>query len=418
MMASLKRYLLREKVIFLIKSLPKTLRRHFIPVPKFADDCLRALSADDGALMPALSEQLRKLTSIEIKESDWNLSEMPIYLQMNFKLVDDQGDLLAESRDLHALKLAWAKQAEASFRQIPDSDYERQGLTAWSFGDLNEHITLEQNGLEMTAYPALIDKTDCVDLTLMDTLTQAQTQTSRGLRRLFMLAQPDAVKYLNKHLPDIKQMCLYYANVPPAPFNDIESDPNQTPSQQLKSDLIHVTFDRCFLLNQPPIRSQHDFEQRLNDRKSELIKVAGELAKQVSKPLAEYHAIAKRLSGSVPLTAMNAIKDIKQQLEHLLYQGFIHNTPDEALNRLPMYFQAIGQRLDKLNSDPARDKQWLNEITPYWNQYLNNVGKINTAEFIKFRWMLEELRISLFAQGIKTPYPISTKRIDKQWALC
>ncbi len=410
--------LLREKVIFLIKSLPKSLRRHFIPVPKYADECLKAVSVEDGALLPALSMQLRKLTDIEIKPSDWNLAELPVYLQMNFKLVDDQGELLAESRDLQALKLEWAKQAEASFRQIPDSDYERSGMTSWTFGDVKQQITLQQNGLEMTAYPALVDKVDSVDLTLMDTLAQAQTQTARGLRRLFMLAQADSIKYLKKHLPDIKQMCLYYTNVPPAPFKDIESDPNLSPSEQLKMDLIHVAFDRCFLLNQPAIETKADFEQRLNSRKGELINIASELAKQVAKPLAEYHAIAKRLSGSVPLTAMNAIKDIKQQLAHLLYQGFIHNTPDDALNRLPMYFQAIGHRLDKLNSNPARDKQWLNEITPYWNQYLNNVGKINTPEFTKFRWMLEELRISLFAQGIKTAYPISTKRIDKQWALC
>jgi len=410
--------LLRDKVMFLLKSLPKTQRRHFIPVPKYADDCLRSMSPDSGALLPALSEQLRKLTGVEIPLSAWNISDLPLYLQMNFRLIDEAGKLIAEGRDLDALKQTWAKQAAASFRQIPDSDYEQQGLTRWSFGRLPEQITLQQNDLEMTAYPALVDKGDAVDLTLMDTLAQAQTQTKKGLRRLFMLAQADAIKYLHKHLPDIKQMCLHYVNVPPAPFANVESDTKQTPSEQLKMDLIHVAFDRCFLLAQPAIVSQQDFEHRLENKRGQLINIAVELAQQIAHPLTEYHAIAKRLSGKMPLTAINAVKDIREQLNHLLYQGFVHNTADEALKRLPAYFQAIGQRLDKLTSDPTRDKQWTIDIAPHWQRYLNNVGKRNSDEFELYRWMLEEYRISLFAQGIKTAYPISAKRLEKQWTLC
>jgi ATP-dependent helicase HrpA len=410
--------LLRDKVMLLLKSLPKTQRRHFIPVPKYADDCLKNMNAETDALLPALSEQLRKLTGVEIVLSDWNTSDLPLYLQMNFRLIDEDGKLIAESRDLNQLKQTWAKQAAASFRQIPDSDYEQQSLTSWSFGNLPQQLTLQQNGLEMTAYPALVDKGDAVDLTLMDTLAQAQTQTKKGLRRLFMLAQADAIKYLHKHLPNIKQMCLHYVNVPPAPFANVDSDTKQTPCEQLKTDLIHVAFDRCFLLDQPAIHSQQDFEQRLENKRSELINIAIELAQQIATPLAEYHAIAKKLSGKMPLTAIHAVKEIREQLNHLLYQGFVHNTADEALKRLPAYFQAIGQRLDKLSSDPMRDKQWMVEITPHWQRYLNNVGKRSSAEFDLYRWMLEEYRISLFAQGIKTAYPISAKRLEKQWTLC
>lgn len=410
--------LLRDKLMFLLKSLPKSQRRHFIPVPKYTDDCLRNMTAESGALLPTLSEQLRKLTGVEIALSDWNTTDLPLYLQMNFRLVDEDGKLLAESRDLETLKQTWAKQAAASFRQIPNSDYEQQNLNSWSFGDLPQQITLQQNGLEMTAYPALVDKGQSVDLTLMDTLSQAQMQTQKGLRRLFMLAQVDAIKYLQKHLPNIKQMCMHYVNVPAAPLANIDSDTKQTPSEQLKTDLIHIAFDRCFLLNQDHIDTQHVFEQRLRDRKSDLINIATGLAEQVAKPLAEYHAIAKRLSGKMPLSALKAVKDIREQLNHLLYQGFVRNTDDAALERLPAYFQAIGQRLDKLLSDPMRDKQWMSDIAPHWQRYLNNIGKQSTAEFELYRWMLEEYRISLFAQGIKTAYPISAKRLEKQWSLC
>ncbi|MFW5450433.1 MAG: ATP-dependent RNA helicase HrpA [Methylophagaceae bacterium] len=410
--------LLRDKIIFLIKSLPKSQRRHFIPVPNYADNCLKNMSPDSGALLPALSEQLRKQAGVTIALSDWNLSDLPNYLQMNFHLLDEDGNLLDESRDLNQLKQQWAAEAAASFRQMPDSEYEQQGLTSWSFGDLPASIILEQNGLEMTAYPALIDKADHVDLTLMDTQQQASNFTAKGLRRLFMLEQADSVKYLDKNLPNIQQMCLHYANVPPGPFEDNQLLDNKTPCEQLKTDLIHIAFDRCFLLDQETINSQQQFEQRLESHRSELITIAADLAKQIAKPLAEYHAVAKRLSGKMPLTALNAVKDIKQQLNHLLYQGFTHHTPDHVLKRLPMYFQAIGQRLDKLNSDPRRDQQWMMEIAPYWQRYLNNINRQSTAEFEQYRWMLEEFRISLFAQGIKTAYPISAKRLDKQWNQC
>ncbi len=409
--------LLRDKVIFLIKSLPKSQRRHFIPVPKFADNCLKNMSPEMGALLPALSEQLRQQTGVSIALSDWNLSDLPNYLQMNFKLLDETGQSLDESRDLNHLKQQWATEAAASFRQMPDSEFEQHDLTSWSFDDLPESITLEQNGLEMTAYPALVDKIDHVDLTLMDTRQQASDFTAKGLRRLFMLAQADSIKYLNKHLPNIKTMCLHYVNVQPAPFGD-EKESSQTPSEQLKTDLIHVAFDRCFILDQDPIYSKEDFEQRLEKKRSDLILTATELAKQVAKPLAEYHAIAKRLSGNMPLTALDAVKEIREQLNHLLYQGFVHHTPNAALKRLPLYFQAIGLRLDKIKTDPTRDRQWMNEVRPHWQRYLNNVNKQSSAEFEHYRWMVEEFRISLFAQGIKTAQPVSAKRLDKQWDLC
>ena len=410
--------LLRDKVIFLLKALPKSLRRHFIPVPKYADDCLHDLSPESGALLPALSERLRKLTGVEITASDWRLDELPLYLQMNFKLVDENGKLLAESRDLDELKQNWAREAAASFRKIPDSEYEQSGLTGWSFDTLPEQVTLNQNGLEMTAYPALIDRGDSVDLTLMDTAAQANQLTSLGLRRLFMLAQADAVKYLHKNLPDIKSMCLHYANVPVSPYEDHPTDSHQTPCEQLKTDLIAVAFDRCFILNQPMIRSREAFNTRLEERRADLIRTASELAQSIAAPLAAYHDIAKRLSGNMPLTAINAVNDIKEQLGFLIYQGFIHDTPDSALKRLPVYCQAAGSRLDKLLTDPVKDRQRMAEIKPHWQKFIAKVNKIHTGAFSEYRWMLEEFRVSVFAQELKTAYPISAKRLEKQWQQC
>ena len=408
--------LLRDKVIFLLKSLPKSLRRHVIPVPQYADRALELMSPDQGALLPVLSDVLRKLTGVDIKPDDWRLEELPLYLQMNFRLVDENGKLLDESRDLAQFKNNWAKQAADSFRQMPDSDYEKTGLVDWTFGELPEYIVLQQNGIEITAYPALIEKGDHVDLTLLDTRAQADTQTFKGLRRLFMLAEKDTVKYLQKHLPDIKTMCLQYTNVPPSPYDDKHSD--LTPCEQLKNDLIQVAFDRCFLLNKPWPRSQAAFEQRLTDERRHLINTATDLAAVIATALKEYHAIAKRLSGNLPMAAMHAVQDIREQLQHLLYQGFVHDLPDSALKRLPAYFQAIGLRLDKLKTDPAKDRQRQNEITPHWRRYLQHLHRAPSDARDQYRWMIEELRISVFAQEVGTAYPVSGKRLDKQWAEC
>ena len=408
--------LLRDKVIFLIKSLPKTQRRHFIPVPNYADQCLNNMSADDGDLLTALSSQLRRLTGIEIVPSEWRLNDLPDHLKMNFKLVDDKGQLLEQSRDLDHLKKHWAEEAASSFQSIPDSEYEQQGITRWTFGDLPAQISLQQNGLEITAYPALIDQGEHVDLTLLDTAKQAQQQTHLGLRKLFLLSEADIVKYLRKQLPNIQQMCMHYVSVPSNPLYPINSQ--KSPCEQLKTDLIHLAFDHCFIKGYPTISSQKEFEQRLQANRSELINTANNLAQQIAKALSEYHAIAKRLSSNIPLTSINAVKDIKSQLSSLIYHGFTHQTPDEALKRLPLYLQAIGQRLDKLLSDPMRDRQWMAEVQPHWQRYHSHASDHTSQELQHYRWMIEEFRVSLFAQGIKTAYPISAKRLEKQWKLC
>ncbi|WP_430009608.1 ATP-dependent RNA helicase HrpA [Methylophaga lonarensis] len=407
--------LLRDKIIHLLKGLPKSLRRHFIPVPQYADKCLQLLSPDSGALLPALSEQLRKLSGVEIPLTQWNTEELPLYLQMNFRLVDEQGKLLDESRDLHQLKQRWAQEAAASFRQLPNSEYERTGLHSWDFDELPRQITLQQSGMEMTAYPALIDRGEYVDLMLLDTQQQADQQTPLGLRRLFMLAQQDAVKYLNKHLPGIQQMCLHYTNVPPSPYQS-DTDDKIKPCDQLKNDLIAVAFDRCFLLGQQPIQHRQDFEQRLAQCKGQLVQIASELAQIIAEVLAAYHAIAKRLTGNIPLAAVPAIKDIREQLQYLVYQGFIHDMPDSALRRLPVYCQAVGSRLDKLLVDPAKDRQRMAEVAPHWQRYQKKATAKPSAALAEYRWMLEEFRISVFAQELKTSGPTSAKRLDKLWA--
>jgi ATP-dependent helicase HrpA len=410
--------LLRDKIIFLLKSLPKAQRRHFIPVPQFADKCLQHLSEQSGGFLPALSKVVYQLSQIDIALSDWDIKQLPPHLSMNFKLLDDQGKLLEESRDLALIQDNWASEAQNSFSQIPGSDFEQIGLTTWTFGDLPEQMELDPDGMKITAYPALVDQQDHVDLVLLDTQEQAATHTHQGLRRLFMLAEVDMVKYLGKNMPNITQMCLHYSNVAPAPFSD-EAESLVSPCEQLKTDLINLAIDRCFLNDDPIIRSKQAFETQLADNRSELIQIANDLCRQIAKPLKEYHAIAKRLGSDIPLSGLNAAKDIREQLDHLLYQGFAHHSPDPILGRLPLYFKAISLRLDKLVEDPIRDKQRMAEVSSHWRRYLDKKTSHPSPALESYRWMIEEFRISLFAQGsIKTAYPISAKRLETQWEQC
>jgi ATP-dependent helicase HrpA len=138
----------------------------------------------------------------------------------------------------------------------------------------------------------------------------------------------------------------------------------------------------------------------------------------VAKPLAAYHDIAKRLGGKLPLSAIDAVKDIKTQLAHLVYHGFIHDTPDEQIKRLPVYCEAAKSRLEKLVTDAAKDRQRMAEVKPHWNKYLDKANKIDNEAFKQYRWMIEEFRISVFAQELKTAHPISAKRLEKQWQEC
>jgi ATP-dependent helicase HrpA len=337
---------------------------------------------------------------------------------MNFCLVDEAGKELAMSRNLFALQQEWASKAQRSFRGWDNSELTREGISQWDFGGLPEQVDLERHGLKLKGYPGLQDKGDSVSLVIMDSAETAREITRLGLRRLFILALSGQINHLRKNLPGIQGMCLHYIRILPAPWG--KDAPSRPSCENLKDELIQGIVDRAFILNCPLVHSAEEFATRKEKGCGNLMITANEFCHLVGDILAEYHQIAKQLSGNLPLAWLHSINDIREQLTYLVYHGFINHTPPTWLSHLPRYLKAIGLRLSKLAENPGRDKQRQAEITPLWlacRQRLEthqHGSKINPA-LETYRWMLEEYRVSLFAQELGTAYPVSSKRLEAQW---
>lgn len=396
--------LLHEKICQLLKSLPKSLRRNFVPVPNFAEACVNALAPGDASLFDALQQQLLRMSGIKITAADWDLTKLAPHMHMNFRVVDEQGKMLVQGRDLLQLQRQLKDQAQQSFAAVPVWDGERAGVTAWNFGDLPEVIDFERNGVRMRGYPALCDQADGLAIKLFDTQTQAERETRRALRVLIVMQIPDKIKYLGKNLPGLQQMCLHYA--PVGRCGD------------LQQDLLGCAVDQAFLSDQPLPRTQAAFDACLERGRQRLMQVANEVCTMVGATLAEQHQLNKRLKGNVPPMALPAMADIQEQLKYLLYPGFIHHTAMEWLREYPRYLKAINLRLEKLPVAASRDRQHMLEIKPLWQKYLERKARhekqgIVDPELEKYRWMIEELRVSLFAQELGTKMPVSVKRLEK-----
>jgi ATP-dependent helicase HrpA len=398
--------LLHEKVCQLLKSLPKVLRRNFVPVPNFADACLQVLAPSEVSLLEALQQQLFKMTGVKVAASDWDLSKLTPHMLMNFKVVDDNGKVIAMGRDLLQLQNRLKGKAQKSFAAVPVWDGEREDITEWDFGDLAEMIEFERNGVQLRGFPALIDGKDGIALRLRDTAEQAQHETSIALRRLVAFALPDKIKYLNKNLPDLKQFCLYYA--PTGQCNE------------LLQDIVDTVIDQAFFSQGELPRTQQQFQAALEQGKSRLMVTANELSSLLLEVLAEYHQLNKKLKGTLSPSTLQAAADIREQLKHLVYPGFVNQTPIEWLREYPRYFKAISKRLEKLPAAAARDRQHMMEINPLWQDYLERKAAkeqrgVMDATLERCRWMIEELRVSLFAQELRTRMPVSVQRIRKQF---
>ncbi|CAH9017798.1 hypothetical protein NURINAE_00559 [Candidatus Nitrosacidococcus sp. I8] len=410
--------LLKEKIIFLIKSLPKNLRRCFVPVPDFAESCCQSLSFREGNFLEVLANQLRKKAGINITEKIWEDINFPPHLLMGFQLIDEKNQILATGRDLDALQKKWGHKAQIHFEKVniyPD----QEKITQWDFGDLPEHIEFEQQGLPLLAYPALQDQGNSASLIVKDSKEEAEEITSVGLRRLFILTLGSQIKTLRKNLPKIQKTCLYYTHIPLSPWRD-EHSFSQCSCEELKDEMVKVIIDRTFLTNRPLIRNEKEFVLRQDQHKSDLFSTANKFCHLIAEILNQYHLIIKTINSSSPIGWLVSINDIKEQLTYLIYHGFISETPPNYLGYFPRYLEAIKLRYTKLHQDPQRDQQRCKEILSLWEAYLKRwkiqykEGKIR-PELTTYRWMLEEYRVSLFAQELGTSCSISSKRLKSLW---
>lgn len=400
--------LLQQKIIAIIKSLPKQLRRNFVPAVNYAEACLQTLEPESRSLNDAMAEQLYKMTGIRVDDNDWQSQDLPVHLLMNFRIRDEGGKILTEGRNLPHLQNILADKTRQSLALHPMAELERDDITRWDFGTLAEVVEQESHGLVLQAFPALVDNKKSVAIKLFESQTQANTEMQAGMRRLFMLQLSDKIKYLKKNIPGLKQMCLFYS-----PVGQCE---------ELTDDILCAAFDRVFLQQSLP-RDEQTFVERCQQDANQLIGVTNTLVKQVADTLKEYHHLQKIIKGQLAPHQLHAVSDIQAQLDEMVYHRFVANTPATWLPHLPRFIQAIIVRLEKLDANPQRDRQHMIDIKNLYQSYeeaLRKATKINVPHgpppesLQEVRWLIEELRVSLFAQTLKTSTSVSVQRLEKR----
>ena len=400
--------LLREKVVLLIKSLPKQLRKHFVPAPDYADAALGGMSSGEGNLVSALAARLKKMSGTEIPLDAWRLDTLPDHFLMNFRVVDERNKAVVEGRDLAKLQRTLGERAQESLRAQPsDNRLERSGMHRWECDTLPEQVELERAGVKLHGFPALVDEGEGgVAVKLFDGEAKAATAMAAGLRRLIRLTLPKEIKYLARNLPEIQRMCLHYAPVGRC--------------DDLKRDLIDAAVDHCFIEGREFPRDRKAFEARINECKPKLVATANTLCERVDAALAEYHQLRKRLKGAIHPHALEAAADVKAQLDRLIGPGFLVRTPSERLADLPRYLKAIDIRLEKVGRSSERDRAAMLDVQALWRGYTERHHKLSRDGVVDsaveaFRWRIEELRVSLFAQELGTRETVSVKRLEKNW---
>ncbi|MDR3299418.1 MAG: ATP-dependent RNA helicase HrpA [Candidatus Accumulibacter sp.] len=401
-----------EKVTRLIKTLPQKIRAKLVPVPDFAAEFAAAAQVSDQGLIPALLGYILQTRGLnargwEITPDAFRPDAIPAHFFFNFKLIDDQGRQLAMSRNLAELRTAWGGQARQEFSDAHETPAEYTGMTDWIFGDLPELMEFELGGQRMTGYPGLADDGDSVSLCVFDSHEEARAAHTAGLLRLFRLQFREQLKYFEKNLPDLTPMAMQ--------FRTLGS------REELRAQLFDVTL-RHACLAEPWPTDAAAFRQRSAEVKPRLGLLAQEICRLTGTVLNEWQTVQKKLPAIKARAA--AAQDIEKQLDRLIGKRFIADTPFERLRHFPRYLKAIVLRLDKLkaggDNGAARDARLLADYAPLWTNYERRarlLAKQGVADprLEQFRWLLEELRVQLFAQELRTPAPVSVKRLQKMW---
>nr|WP_268236610.1 ATP-dependent RNA helicase HrpA [Polaromonas eurypsychrophila] len=446
--------MLKDKIQALIKTLHQRPRSRLVPLPetaaRMAAELLLPEKFGAGSLTDAVLKLVRDATSLDIKRNDMKLEMLPPHLFMNFRVVDEHGRQLGTGRNLGTLKGDLGSQARGAFQALAglktrpasesaqDSESNRppahsgrvqaapeniaspgpqpartpERYTSWSFGELPEIMEISKGKQTLIGFPALIDLGDAVTIEVFDEPNVAAIKHRAGLRRLFSLQIRDALKYLEKNLPDLQKMATAYMLVGRAADNS-----GGGTLEELREQIIEVALDRAFL--QDPLPTQEaDFKKRIDDGRGRLTLIASEVARLAAVILTEFAAAQRKIKDTK--NAAEASLDAAQQLQRLVPKRFLTATPYAQLQHFPRYLKAITLRLEKWRADPARDAARLAELRPqeqrYWRLVAERKGAAD-ARLQELRWLIEELRVSFFAQELRTPQPVSIKRLDKAWLL-
>ncbi|NBU48988.1 MAG: ATP-dependent RNA helicase HrpA [Betaproteobacteria bacterium] len=443
--------MLKDKVLMLCKTLHQKARSRLVPLPDFAAEFCELATFGDGSLMDALLKAVRERTQLAVQKADFKPEQLSAHLLMNLRVVDEHGRQLGMGRHVAGLKAQWGAQARGAFqalaalqrsrdtepsetpvdrrsmatavpgpapaprpleaagrpldagsRAIASSVAEDRVYTAWDFGELPELMEIRRKGQVLVGFPALVDQGHGVRIEVFDDPDQAQPVHRQGLRRLIALQIREPLKFLEKNIPELQRMAVAYM-------------PLGT-EQELREQIIQLALDRAFTIDRMPTDAE-SFAQMVEQGRPRLNLVAQEVARLAGQVLAEHAGALRKLRDA--RLPKEVHEDIQAHVQRLVTKRFLTETPWILLQHLPRYLKAVVMRVDKQRADPARDQQRQAEIRPLEQRWLRRLQELKgrrDERLEDFRWLLEELRVSLFAQELRTPQPVSVKRLEKVWA--
>jgi ATP-dependent helicase HrpA len=405
--------LIRDKIIELIRGLPKAQRHYIESAPDFADEFLRTHKFGDGDLYDVLGAAIAKRTGVPVPRGAWKVADLSPHLKMNFSVVDDGGKELRQSRELPALRNELGQRAVGGFVKAAADSFHRDGLTTWSFDELPERVEIKRGTVTIAGFPAIVDQNTAVGLRLMPSALDAAKATRQGVRRLFLLRAKDALRPWVTQPPSFDHMAVRYA-----PYGD---------AKELKHDLMSLLAERIFMggdagTDLPTPRNAAEFDVRYKAGLERLPVVFREVYTTADRLLTELQNVKLQLATPCPLAFADAWKDVDEQVKAMLPKRFLIELPYCWLRHVPRYFAAATARLRKLGPGTLeRDRQAMIEVGGYWTAIKQTVvskgpSVFNEPTFIEMRWLLEEWRVSLFAQELRTSVPVSAKRIAEAWA--
>ncbi|MEH6389875.1 ATP-dependent RNA helicase HrpA [Pseudomonas profundi] len=398
--------LIYDKCLALVRGLPKALRKNFVPVPDFVRAALERMPFGQDKLTEVLGRELSRMTGARLPEDVWDQVEVEDHLLMRLEVVDADGTPIATGRDFNALCRQVSGQTVAAMEHTPAAQHAAPAGTPGEYA-LPQTVNRKQAGIAVTFWPAWVEQGDEVVEQLFDIEGQAEQAHRRGVQRLLLQRLPEQVKFLRQKVPALKEAAIYFRELG-----------NQ---QQLTDDVLLATVDRVFLpAGQPLPRDPQTLDNLLAQGRGDFIPAAEKLAALVLTILKSWHGIQKRLKGKIDLSWALALNDIREQLSGLVFKGFVRDVPAEWLDQYLRYLNALDQRLDKLSAQVQRDRVWTDEIQQLSQQYRARAEKYRQEgrwddRLVTWRWLLEEYRVSLFAQQLGTRVPVSAKRLNKLW---
>jgi ATP-dependent helicase HrpA len=394
--------LLSEKVAELIRGLPKALRRNFVPAPDFARAFVESLGKVKGprerALAEALAEYLKKVTGVEISAADFSEVELPAHLRMRFVVNDDSGKQVAEGRNLASIQKDWAAAAREAFSQRADAELTREELSGFDIEDIPESIRSAEG---LVAWPALVDLGDSVALRVFENAEEAHDEHRRGVERLLRRALADKIKHARRQLPLANVTALKWAALGSA--------------ENLRADLVEAALAELLQAQTLDARTRSQFDELRAELGSALFAASVERLK-LAESIIEAHAeLMPWLEPPLLGFASANYEDLLEQRDELLAPGFLRETDPSHLGHIPRYLRGMRLRAERLRQDPSRDQARMLNVHTYWRQYLKRrtSSDADPDALEELRWLIEELRVSVFAQELGTAESVSPKRLAR-----